>query len=439
MGMTLLAGLFEVAFAQIVRRARAYFPAEVSGLCILLIGVIIGVLGLRAVFGLDQGAVQSTATARDLGLSAATLGLMIGLTLWGRGPLRMYCAAIEVAAGYVLAVLIGTTNGGTISILASAPFLAWPNWPHRLPAFSADLVLPFMVAVLICALRAMGDITAAQKINDREWIRPDMTSIRNGIMANGVGTLIAALAGGIGGNTQSSSIGMANATGVASRRVAWWLGALLIALSVVPVASAVLVATPRAIMGASLLFTSCFVIVSGLQIITSRLLDPRRTFVIGLALILSPSHDPIPRRLCRPAGGASALPGVEPRDRPDQRARVERPVPHRGADPGRDRNHPQRRCARCDPHFPRAARRALGARRDVIERAVFGTAQAVESIAEHCDVRGVVAIAASFDEFDLDIRLPAMKGRMSRFAGKAGRATRTSATARTACGCSPAT
>ena len=405
MGMTLLAGLFEVAFAQIVRRARAYFPAEVSGLCILLIGVIIGVLGLRAVFGLDQGAVQSTATARDLGLSAATLGLMIGLTLWGRGPLRMYCAAIGVAAGYVLAVLIGTTNGGTISILASAPFLAWPNWPHRLPAFSADLVLPFMVAVLICALRAMGDITAAQKINDREWIRPDMTSIRNGIMANGVGTLIAALAGGIGGNTQSSSIGMANATGVASRRVAWWLGALLIALSVVPVASAVLVATPRAIMGASLLFTSCFVIVSGLQIITSRLLDPRRTFVIGLALILSPSHDLFPGvyaglpAALQPFLGSNLAIGLISALALNALFRIGvRTQAAIAITPSADAHDAIRT-------FLEQQGARWGARRDVIERAVFGTAQAVESIAEHCDVRGVVAIAASFDEFNLDIRL----------------------------------
>ncbi len=46
-----------------------------------------------------------------------------------------------------------------------------------------------------------------------------------------------------------------------------------------------------------------------------------------------------------------------------------------------------------------------GARRDVMERAIFGTIQAVESITEHCNVEGPIAIDASFDEFKLDIRL----------------------------------
>jgi xanthine permease XanP len=46
-----------------------------------------------------------------------------------------------------------------------------------------------------------------------------------------------------------------------------------------------------------------------------------------------------------------------------------------------------------------------GARRDVIERAVFGTAQSVESVIDHCNVQGPIAVGASFDEFNLNIRI----------------------------------
>jgi NCS2 family nucleobase:cation symporter-2 len=46
-----------------------------------------------------------------------------------------------------------------------------------------------------------------------------------------------------------------------------------------------------------------------------------------------------------------------------------------------------------------------GARRDVVERAIFGTAQAEESIVAHCNVQGPVEVEASFDEFNLDVRL----------------------------------
>ena len=41
---------------------------------------------------------------------------------------------------------------------------------------------------------------------------------------------------------------------------------------------------PRPVMGASLLFAACFILINGLQTITSRMLDARRTLVIGLAM-----------------------------------------------------------------------------------------------------------------------------------------------------------
>jgi xanthine/uracil permease len=69
-----------------------------------------------------------------------------------------------------------------------------------------------------------------------------MTSIRNGIAANGFSTIVAGLAGGIGGNTQSSGIGMSNAAGVTSRWVAYWLGGMLIVCSFIPVVCGILVA-----------------------------------------------------------------------------------------------------------------------------------------------------------------------------------------------------
>jgi NCS2 family nucleobase:cation symporter-2 len=40
-----------------------------------------------------------------------------------------------------------------------------------------------------------------------------------------------------------------------------------------------------------LLFNSSFILISGVQIITSRLLDSRQTFTVGLALVLSLSRD----------------------------------------------------------------------------------------------------------------------------------------------------
>jgi NCS2 family nucleobase:cation symporter-2 len=46
-----------------------------------------------------------------------------------------------------------------------------------------------------------------------------------------------------------------------------------------------------------------------------------------------------------------------------------------------------------------------GARRDVIERAIFGTAQAIESIVDHSELAGPIQVEVSFDEFNLNVQL----------------------------------
>ncbi len=203
-GMTLLAGVCEIGFAQAVQRLRAFFPAEISGLCILLIGVYGGVLGIGAVFGLDASTGRSSATVQEIAVSAVTLALMIGLNVWGKGALRMYCAIIGIAAGYLAGVFAGALSLNAKTVLSAVPLIDLPHWSGKLPAFSADLIVPFMAAALTCALRGMGDITTCQKINDRDWIRPDMISIRNGIVSNGVGTIVAACVGGIATACRSS-------------------------------------------------------------------------------------------------------------------------------------------------------------------------------------------------------------------------------------------
>lgn len=48
---------------------------------------------------------------------------------------------------------------------------------------------------------------------------------------------------------------------------------------------------------------------------------------------------------------------------------------------------------------------AWGARRDVIDRARFNLTQSIETIFESCDPQGPVEIEASFDEFNLDLRV----------------------------------
>src|SRR3546814_11166703 len=50
------------------------------------------------------------------------------------------------------------------------------------PSFDLALIPDFLFAALACALHAMGDVTACQRINDPRWTRPDLTTIRGGLL-----------------------------------------------------------------------------------------------------------------------------------------------------------------------------------------------------------------------------------------------------------------
>jgi xanthine permease XanP len=48
---------------------------------------------------------------------------------------------------------------------------------------------------------------------------------------------------------------------------------------------------------------------------------------------------------------------------------------------------------------------AWGARPDIIRRATFAVAQLAEAVFENCAPRGPIAVSASFDEFNVDVRI----------------------------------
>jgi len=405
-GMTLIAGATEVALGQVVRRFRSFFPAEISGLCILLIGVIIGLLGLRLIFGLSEvPSVPSNTNAQSVAIGFGTFALMVGLNVWSRGALRMYCAIIGIIAGYAAGIALGNVNSDANVSLGDLAIMAWPSIPTAFPAFRAGLVIPFAITGLACCLRAMGDITNAQRTNDQDWVRPDMVSLRNGVTADGAATVLSAALGGLGGNTFSASVGLAGATGVASRVVGIWMAAILIVLSIFPAVAWVLMSIPRPVLGATLIFSSCFVVSSGLQIITTRLLDARKTFIIGIALLLSLSRDIFPGLYLsvpdylQPFVSSDLTIGVVPALLLNALFRI-----------GITRRQKIALASDAGIHdsirvFLEEQGARWGARRNIIERAIFGTAQAAESIGEHCNPKGPITIEASFDEFNLDVRL----------------------------------
>ncbi len=399
-GMTAVAGFFEGLFSRVVARMRAVFPAEVTGTIVMMVGIEIIPIAVQKFLGVDKAHPSADGTA--ILVAAITLVAMAGFNVWGAGKLRLYSVLMGMLVGYAAAFFTGVLTVRNIEAMLAAPLFALPAVGRYGLSFNAALLIPFLVAVLSSALKTMGDVTTCQKINDAQWKRPDMMNISRGVLACSLGNMLSGLLGALGQSVSSSNIGLSIATGATSRRIAYGTGVILVLLAFFPRLSSVFVIMPTPIMGASLIFAVSFMILAGISILMSRMIDSRKTFVIGISVIFGLSVDFAPElyRNVHPwvqpmfssslslsticavvlnlvfrigiakSATLSVTPGME----------------------GSDRIY----------NFMDQRGRAWGARSEVIYKATAVMNEFFEAASEHGLTRGPIEMTVRFDEFNLD-------------------------------------
>jgi len=399
--MTLLSGLFEGLLARVLPKLRPLFPPEVTGLVVTMVGVVLVALGCPRFLGFQAGGAGPQASATSVGI--VTLAAMIGPTVWGKGKLKLYPVLIGLVVGYLFAYFLGVFQTERLQDMLDAPMISLPQKVHTDWSFDLALLPAFLIASLASTLKSVGDLTLCQKINDADWKRTDMQSVSGGIFANAIGTGLSGLLGGIGQSTFSSNVGLSLATGATSRSIALPCGILMILLAFLPKLAAFFAVMPDPVMGSILIYVACYMILAGIQVITSRMLDARRIFVVGIALIFGLSVDMVPGLydnvpdLIQPLFSSSlAISTVLVvflnllfRIGVTKRQVLE-------LTPGVDGSQKIF-------EFMETQGSVWGARRDVIMRATAALNEFVESAAGLDLVKGNAQIEVSFDEFNLDV------------------------------------
>src|SRR4029434_10499115 len=290
--MTVLSGLFEGLLARVVPRLPPLFPPEVTGLVVTMVGVQLVAVSCPRFLGFQGGDAGAQASATTVAI--VTLAAMIGPTVWGKGKLKLYPVLLGLVAGYLFAYFCGVFQTERLREMLAAPMISLPRKVYTGWSFDLALLPAFLIASLASTLKSVGDLTLCQKINDADWKRTDMQSASGGIFAGAIGTGLSGLLGGIGQSTFSSNVGLSLATGATSRSIAIPCGILMILLAFLPKLAAFFAVMPDPVMGAILVYVACYMILAGIQVITSRMLDARRIFVVGIALIFGLSVDMVP-------------------------------------------------------------------------------------------------------------------------------------------------
>ena len=298
-GIIIVAGLVEIFLAPVIQKLKVVFPVYVVGLVVMMVGISIVQISITSFFGLTlQGDAINNI---DILIGAISLFIMVCCNLWGKGFVKIYCLIIGLFSGWLLSLILIPEYWQNLLLVKNSPFFALPQFNTLLHpiTFHWNLLIPLIVIAIGSTLKTFGNLLAAQKMSEPELDKVNFVPIRNGIVADGLATALSGLLGAMAVDTSSSNIGLAGATKVLSRWICIVAGLFFIVLAFFPMLTNALAFIPKPVLGASLIFSGCFMISAGFLQMLSEGWDQRKTFVIGIALFFGLSTSFLPSLYAR--------------------------------------------------------------------------------------------------------------------------------------------
>ena len=215
-----------------------------------------------------------------------TLVVVIALGLKVTGALRLWVPIVGIVAGCFVALPFGLYDFG---LVLSAPWVGLPGmW---FPGFDlpeaqgfVSLLPMVVIVVLINGIKNMGDSVVVQRLSRRRPRATDFRLVQGSLNANGLGVLLSGIAASPPTTINSATSGsLVNLTGVASRKVGYVAGALLVALAFSPKMTAALLIIPAPVMGAYLLVLMGTYVVESIRTVSQDGIDHRKALIIGLS------------------------------------------------------------------------------------------------------------------------------------------------------------
>lgn len=279
--LVILSSFFQFALSARLSLFRRVLTPAVAGTVIMLVPVTV----MPIVFDLLTSVPEGTPALAASLCAGATLLAIGGIALKATGILRLWAPVIGVAIGSAVAGFFGLYE---VSRVAEASWLGFPEagWPGYDfsfgPVFWA-LVPAFVFVTLVGAVETVGDSVAIQRV---AWRRPravDFRAVQGTVAADGVGNLLSGLLGTVPNTTYSTSISVAELTGVGARRVGVALGVVFLALAFLPKALAVILAIPGPVAGAYIGVLLSLLFVVGMRVAIQDGIDYRMGLIVGIS------------------------------------------------------------------------------------------------------------------------------------------------------------
>ena len=278
-------GLAALYGGVLIGKIRFALPPLVTGLVVTMIGLALVKVGIQYAAG-GVPAIGTPEYGSLLNWSAALVVIFatLGLKFFARGMLSVSAVLLGLIIGYIYALMMGMVTFDAIGTSWSrAASFALPV-PFKYGfEFSFAAILGFCLMAFVSAVETVGDVSgitrggAKREATDKE--------IAGATYADGLGSAVAGIFGGLPNTSFSQNVGLIAMTGVMSRHVVT-IGALfLILCGLVPKVGAIIRTIPIEVLGGGVIVMFGMVVAAGISMLSD--VDWNRRNMVIFAISLS--------------------------------------------------------------------------------------------------------------------------------------------------------
>ncbi|MFN3822417.1 MAG: uracil-xanthine permease family protein [Pseudorhodobacter sp.] len=279
----MIGGVFHFFLGFIVGRIRYALPPLVTGLIVLMIGLALVKVGIQYA----AGGVPRMGTPEFGSLAMWTPALVVVLVtlaikFFTRGFMAVAAVLIGIIAGYLVALAMGQVsfaNIGRAAVFAAPQPFRWGI------EFNAAVIIGMCFMAVISAIETVGDVSgiakggAGREATDRE--------ISGATFADGVGSGIAGIFGGLPNTSFSQNVGLVAMTGLMSRHVVTIGAIFLILCGFIPKVGAAINTVPINVLGGGVIVMFGMVCASGVNMLSDVKWNRRNMVIFATALSVS--------------------------------------------------------------------------------------------------------------------------------------------------------
>ena len=280
MGGVLVGGLFHMFLGTFIKRIKFAFPPLVTGLVVLMIGLALIRVGIQyAAGGVPAIGKPEFGSLQNWFVAAIVIIVSLGLKFYAKGMVSAAAILLGMIAGYIVAAFMGMVS---LSNVGTESYFAIPMPFHFGLEFTAAAIIGICAMAFVSAVETVGDVTGICKGGaDRDATD---TEIQGATYADGLGTAIAGLFGGLPNTSFSQNVGLIAITGVMSRHVVTIGAILLIIAGLIPKIGAAISTVPIEVLGGAVIVMFGMVASAGVTILSTVNWNKRNLLIFAISL-----------------------------------------------------------------------------------------------------------------------------------------------------------